>query len=519
VQSNRKERTLIVTIAVNFVLILLKFGLAWFSGSLALKAGAWHSFSDIFVSGIVLAGLILSRREDLQRQHGISRIENAVALIVGLFILYVGVEIFVEVVRGDQPPLTNVPVVIAGAVLTIIISFFMARYKMYVGRETNSPSLIADGFHSRLDMYSSIVVVAGLAGYQIGLSNMDRVAAVVVVALVVWAGLEIILGALRALRSGRLAQVLHDKHLPGRADKWMPYLRKAGLPFLLIAWLSSGLYTVQWNQTGIEKRFGKPVETDVSPGLHFRLPWPFSTVDLVDVEKVRSVNTPESLMLTGDENLIEVSATAHYAVSNAFNYAYGISAPDKIIALAVESALRQNISRQPVDTVLTNAKDEIQQNTATEAQTVLNEIGAGIRLLTVQLTKASPPIEVLPAFKDVASAKEDQMTYLNEAYAYQNEIIPESRGQATETIAAAEAYREDKISSSRGEANAFTNRLSAFNQSRDITKTRLYIETMERVLPKVEKMIIDKRIDVQSTDLWMLNGRLSGQLLKEETPK
>jgi membrane protease subunit HflK len=415
--------------------------------------------------------------------------------------------------------LTNVPVVIVGSGLTIIISFFMARYKIYVGRETKSPSLIADGFHSKLDMYSSIVVVAGLVGYQIGLSSMDRVAAVVVVALVVWAGLEITLGALRSLRAGGIAEILHDNHLFGRVEKWIPYLRKGGLPLLLVGWLASGLYTVEWNQIGIEKRFGKPVKTDVMPGLHYRLPWPFSTVDLVDVEKVRSADTLESLMLTGDENLIEVSATAHYAVRSAFDYAYGISDPDNITALAVESALRQAISLRPVDTVLTEAKDEIQQYTLSQAQAVLDDIGAGIRLITVQLTRAAPSGEVLPAFQDVASAKEDQVTYLNEAYAYQNEVIPESRGQAAEITAAAEAYREGKISSSRGEAFSFTSRLTAFNQSRDITKTRLYIETMERVLPRVEKMIIDKRIDVQSTDLWILNGRLPAQLLQEGAPK
>ena len=517
-QLNRKERTLIVTIAVNVILILLKFCLAWLSGSLALKAGAWHSFSDIFISAIVLAGLFLSRRENLKQSHGISRIENSVALIVGLFILYVGIDIFMEVVRGDQPPLTNVPVVILGAGLTIIISFFMARYKIYVGRETKSPSLIADGFHSKLDMYSSIVVVSGLVGYQIGLSSMDRVAAVVVVSLVAWAGLEITLGALRSLRAGGLAEVLHDNHLFGRIEKWMPYLRRAGLPLLLVAWLSSGLYTVEWNQVGIEKRFGKPMKIDVLPGLHYRLPWPISTVDIVDVEKVRTIDTLESLMLTGDENLIEVAATAHYAVRNAFDFAYGIYDPQKITELAVESALRQTISRRPVDTVLTDAKAEIQKRTLSEAQAVLDNIGTGVRLITVQLTQAAPSADVLPAFQDVASAKEDQVTYLNEAYAYQNEIVPKSRGKAAEIIAAAEAYREGKIHSSRGEANSFSNRLSAFDQNRDITKTRLYIETMERVLPNVEKVIIDKTIEVQSTDLWMLNGRLLDNLLKEVTP-
>jgi membrane protease subunit HflK len=348
---------------------------------------------------------------------------------------------------------------------------------------------------------------------------MDRVAAVVVVALVTWTGIEIITGALLALRDGGLAEVLHRNPLLDRTQRWMPHFRKAGLPLLLVGWLSSGFYTVEWNQVGIEKRFGKAVKTDVAPGWHYRPPWPFSAVDIIDVEMVRSVDTPESLMLTGDENLIKMAATAHYSVRNAFDFAYVISDPEKITALAVESALRQAISLRPVDTVLTEGKAEIQHNTLSEAQKVLDDIGIGIQLITVQLTKVAPSDEVLPSFQDVASAKEDQVTYLNEAYAYQNEIIPKSRGQAAEITAEAEAYRESKINSSRGEARSFSNRLSAFNQSRNLTKTRLYIETMERVLPKVKKMIIDKRIDVQSTDLWMLNGRSFGKPFKEGITK
>lgn len=516
---NRKERTLVVTIAVNFGLILLKFTLAWISGSLALKAGAWHSFSDIFVSGIVLTGLIIARKEDVRSSHGISRIENAVALIVGLFILYVGYDIFMEVVRGSQTTLANVPVVIGGAVLTILISYFMARYKIFVGKETNSPSLVADGFHSKLDMYSSMVVVIGLIGYQIGLTTMDRVAAVVVVALVAWAGLEIILGSLRALRIGGLPEVLHGNHLIGHVDNWMPYLRKIGAPVLLMAYLATGVYTVSWDQVGIEKRFGKPIQTQSQPGLHYRLPWPFSTMDLIDVEKVRTVETQKSLMLTGDENLIEVGATAHYSVRNAFDFAYRVSDPEKLVALAVESAVRQVISRRPVDAVLTEGKAEIQDDTLSAAQRSLDKTQAGVRLITIQLIKANPPEEVLPAFQDVASAREDQVTYLNEAYAYNNEVIPAARGKAAEIITAAQAYREDKIARSQGDAGSFQNRLTAFDENREITQTRLYIETMERVLPGVNKLIVDKRIDIQTTDLWMFNGRLDNVLSQEGVKK
>jgi membrane protease subunit HflK len=136
-------------------------------------------------------------------------------------------------------------------------------------------------------------------------------------------------------------------------------------------------------------------------------------------------------------------------------------------------------------------------------------MGSGIRLNTVQLTQAAPPEDVLPTFQDVASAKEDQETYLNEAYAYRNQIIPESRAKSAELVAAAEAYLSEKIAGSRGEAGSFSQQLAAFNENRDITRSRLYIETMERVLAGAEKMIVDKRIDINSTDLWMVGERLN----------
>jgi membrane protease subunit HflK len=145
----------------------------------------------------------------------------------------------------------------------------------------------------------------------------------------------------------------------------------------------------------------------------------------------------------------------------------------------------------------------------------LEKTEAGVRLITVQLIKANPPDEVLPAFQDVASAREDQVTYLNEAYAYNNEVIPAARGKAAEIIAAAQAYRENKITRSRGDAGSFQNRLAAFDENREITQTRLYIETMERVLPGVDKLVVDKRIDIQTTDLWMFNGRLDSVLPQE----
>ena len=512
---NRKEKALIITIGANLLLIALKFVLAAMSGSLALKAGAWHSFSDIFVSGIVLTGLVMARKEDLKLSRGISRIENTVSIIVSLFILYIGYEIFREVIKGDERELAQVPVVIVGALITIAVSYFMARYKIYVGKETNSPSLIADGYHSKMDMYSSIVVVIGLIGYLIGLVNMDKVAAVIIVILIVIAGLEIFVGALKALRTGGLPEMAHGHKLLEHMDKFVPWVRRFGIPLLLGVYFASGTYYIRWDQTGIEKRFGKPVDMNVSPGLHYRFPWPVGQVDKINVSTVRTAQSDPALMLTGDENLIRVNVAAHYAVKDAFNFIYRVTEPQKLVKFAAESAVRQVISQETVDYILTTGKSKIQDQTLELAQRELDKEQAGIRLLNVQLLQSAPPDEVMGAFRDVASAKEDKVTYLNEAYAYQNEVVPVSRGRAAEIVDGAAGDRDQKVNRSRGEARGFLYRLEAYQKSREITEARMYIETIEKILPGVDKLIVDSRIDLETIDLWLLKGKTAGKILKE----
>jgi len=515
VYLNRKEKALIITIGVNLLLIALKFVLAGISGSLALKASAWHSFSDIFVSGIVLTGLFMSRQEDLKLSKGISRIENAVSIIVALFILFIGYEIFTEVIRGTERELSQVPLVIVGALLTIAVSYFMARYKIFVGKETNSPSLVADGFHSKMDMYSSIVVVVGLIGYLVGLVNMDKVAAVIIVILIVWAGMEILLGAVKALRTGGLPDMAHGHKLLENMSRFALRFRKIGVPLLVVIYFASGIYSVRWDQIGIEKQFGKPLDAEVPPGLHYRLPWPVGQVDKVNVSKIQAVKSSPVLMLTGDENLIEVDVAAHYAVGNAFDYIYRVTEPQKLVKFAAESAVRQIISQETVDYILTTGKSKIQNKTLNLAQKVLDKEQSGIRLLNVQLLQAAPPDAVMAAFRDVASAKEDKVTYLNEAYAYQNEVVPVSRGQAAEVVAGAAGYRTEKVNKARGEASGFLDRLESYQKNRDITETRMYIETLEKILPGVDKLIVDSRIDFETIDLWLLKGQTAGKFLKE----
>ncbi|MCF6248607.1 MAG: FtsH protease activity modulator HflK [Desulfobacula sp.] len=512
---SRKEKALLITICANFLLIALKFILAGMSGSLALKAGAWHSFSDIFVSGMVLTGLFLSRQEDLSLSKGISRIENFVSILVSFFILYIGYEIFTEVIKGEQRVLSQVPIVIAGAVLTIIISYFMARYKLYVGKETNSPSLIADGYHSMMDMYSSVIVVVGLTGYLVGLRNMDKLAAVVIVILIVLAAIEIFTNSFKALRKGGLPNTAHQNLPLETMGRYIRKIRTFGLPLLIVIYFASGIYFVQWDQVGIEKRFGKPIDIQVPPGIHYRLPWPIAQVDLVNIANIEAIETSPVLMLTGDENLVEVNTSAHYTIKNAINFAYRIKNPNELVRYAVESAVRQSVSQASVDSLLTTGKSDIIAQTWKLTQEILDRALSGIRLVNVQLLQAIPPQEVINAFQEVASAREDRATYLNEAIAYQNEIVPLSRGKAAEMIAQAIGYREKKINYATGEAQNFLDRLGEYEKATDVTRTRMYIEKMEKILANTDKLILDSQIKVGSSDLWFVKGKGAGKILRE----
>ena len=497
----RRETTILITIVVNLGLIGLKFLLAGLSGSLSLRASGWHSFSDVVVSGIVLIGLMLARR-DRSAAHGVSRIEHAVSLLVALFIFYVGFDIFRDALAGEEPELSNVFWVALGSVLTIVLSYFMARYKTYVGRATGSPALVADGYHSMMDMYSSIVVVAGLFGYAIGFRSLDRVAAVVVVLFIAFAGYEIARDALAGLSSGG--------HLEHRALAEPGRVLRSGAPFLLLLLVAmyalSGFYVVRPGELGLIRRFGRLLTANVPPGLHYRVPWPVDELTAVPVGAVQRAEVPRSLMLTGDQNLVNVAATVHYRVRNATEYAFGIGQPSDLLRDAAEAALRQTVGLRPIDDLLAVDRAAIQTDAAQQLRARLDTTRAGVEVVAVQLSEVGPPDEVASAFLDVASAREDRATYINEALAYQNEILPKARGDSEKQLREAEGYKAEKVSNASGEAQRFVSRLAEYRNAPAVTRTRLYLETVERVLPNVQKFLLSPEVGNGSLDLWFNRG-------------
>lgn len=500
---NRKEKTILVTIGANLILVGLKYGLAALSGSLALRASAWHSMGDVFVALFVLAGLFASRWE-AKRRSQIGLIENVVALIVSGFIFYIAYDIFREVVIGDeQPDLRYMWPVTIASLLTVAITYFIARYKEYVGRETGSVSLIASGYHSRMDLYASVLVVISLAATALGLGTLDRIAAVVVILFVIMAGWEIASSALQALLRGGVLQIEEESvaHVRHHTRRFAYFAAGVMLLFILL----SGFYVIQLGQRGVVRRFGQVV-ADVGPGLYYRLPF-IDQVDRVAVDEVRQVYTGTALLLTGDTNLIEVSLSVQYNVTNPVAFLFNVSQPEQLVTREAEAALRETVAQRGVDELLTTGRTAILQQTLAQTQALLDEHQAGLRVTDVQLLAVTPPADVAESFRDVASAREDKDTFINEALAYQNEVVPTARGQAAQTIQTAQAEKQRKIDLATGESTRFVQKLGAYNLAPEVTRTRLYLEALEQVLPDIKKFIVDPTVETDSTELWLTNGQ------------
>jgi len=278
---------------------------------------------------------------------------------------------------------------------------------------------------------------------------------------------------------------------------------------LILLWLGSGVYIVGPDEVGVVKRFGE-FNRQTGPGPHYHWPTPFEAVMKPQVTKVHRVEVgfkslgrkeftqqysqepDESLMLTGDENIVDVQFIVQYKISDPVPFLFNLKGQDGTVKSVAEAAMREVVGYNKIDSVLTTGKLEIQNECRVLIQEILDKYECGVSVIAVQLQDVHPPKEVIDAFKDVASAREDKSRFINEADAYRNDLLPKARGQAAVTVNQAAAYKETRIRVARGEADKFQSVLREYNKAKDVTRTRLYLETMEKIFsnPELEKIII-----------------------------
>ena len=271
----------------------------------------------------------------------------------------------------------------------------------------------------------------------------------------------------------------------------------------IVLWLLTGVYIVGPDEVGVVRTFGEFTRVTQS-GLNWKFPAPIETANPPKVTEVkrseigfRSLKNgqyrtveKESLMLTGDENIVDAEMIVQYKIKDPVSYLFKIVEPELTVRQAAEASLRTVVGRNKIDETLTTGKFAIQEETKLQLQAILDKYESGIHVVAVQLQDVSPPKEVIGAFKDVASAKEDKNRMVNQAEGYRNDVIPKARGEAEAMIRDAEGFRDSRVKRAEGDAAKFTTILKEYNKAKTITEKRLYLETMEKVLPDVEKIIV-----------------------------
>lgn len=280
---------------------------------------------------------------------------------------------------------------------------------------------------------------------------------------------------------------------------WLKY----ALMLLAALWLASGFYQVQPSEQGVVLRFGRYVDT-TDAGLHYHLPYPIEDVIKVNVTQERSINLgsaenrdyrnnafTESHMLTGDENIVDINLTIVWKIKNAKDYLFSMRSPDATVSVAAQSVLREIVGQSEMQPIITGDRGKVEDDTKDELQRVLDEFGAGIQIVRVKLQKADPPREVVDAFNEVQRAKADMERFKNEAEAYRNEVLPKAHGKAAQILQDAEAYKATMINKAQGEADRFASVYAAYKAGKEVTIKKMYLEALEDVLQKSNKVIVD----------------------------
>jgi membrane protease subunit HflK len=310
---------------------------------------------------------------------------------------------------------------------------------------------------------------------------------------------------------------------------------------VLAIYFLSGVYTVAPGEVAVATIFGKEVRQEIAEGLHYKIPWPFEVVEKVNVSEIRRIDvgamdsessrlfpkkslaeilpaagghgghgapisspeTPaaansvflsaQNQFFTGDENILEIRMNIQYQIKDASDYLFNMNSPDALVPDATRAAVTEFFGLMPVEDLLTVAKSQIQKRIAQKAQSMLDEYGTGLHIVSVNLQEVNPPKDVAEAFRDVSSAREEREEKINKAQGYSNTVIPEARGNAHKLISDAEGYNQEAINQARGDADKFSAMLDEYRRAKIVTEYRLYLETIEKIMSKANKFVVDSK--------------------------
>jgi len=284
-------------------------------------------------------------------------------------------------------------------------------------------------------------------------------------------------------------------------------------PWLLVLWVLSGIYIVSPEQQAVVTTFGAVTAPRVLPGIHYALPWPIDSVYKLKVHQLRRVTVGgdaadsvlgrlqpiSSEFLSGDQNLLNIRVVAQYSVREPRDFLFQTEDVDRAVGAVVGAELSRRIAHTEVDDILTTEKIAIQNDVLRSAQQSIDSYRTGVTISSISIESVTPPAEAADAFRSVASAKADAIRIVNEAEGYANDLLPRARGEAAQLLEQAQAYREGKVNRAAGDAARFAEIATEYAKAPKVTSTRAYLEAMEQILPKLKKLIVDSRENIDLT--------------------
>jgi len=581
----RQEATALISCLVNLLLTVGKFVLFYaFVKSVSLKAEAWHSLSDIGSSFVVYLALLLGRRqaergaapealkpdEHEPRPSGLfsepelseeppeadaegtpahrAKPEDVVAVGIACLFIVVCIGIFAEILRPEKLETDYALAVAAGMCVMAYASYLLYKFEYHVGVESDSPGLIADGYHSKIDMYGSLLVVVALLGYELGLGLADRIIAGFICLGILTHAVQVLAMAARHYLGRPLER---EPHAHGSAlgdvyalsGKWGERLsrvvtvalacvffidrsspdlpRRVGRRLALIVILAvvmlyvlSGLFVCGPEEQAFVERFGRPTtERPYGPGLHYRWPWPVDRVVKVKVKKIRTFylgtrayrpgqpilwtnkhSKSQFPFLTGDENFLTTFVAVHYRINNLKRYLYECALPvggpgrPGVLAAACQAKVREILGTSTFFECLTAKRRALEEEIRTHLSREMKEFG--VEVLVVAIRDMHPPLEVAPSFEAVISAMEEKQAMINEAKAYAAAEPRLAEGRGAGIKADADAHAARVVQEAAAKVNAFVTLQQQYVLAKGVTAARMYLEMLEDSIADTVKWVV-----------------------------
>lgn len=552
--SFRVKMAALVT-GINAVLTVIKFILYFFSGSLAILAEAWHSFSDIATSLLVFIALLKDRKlsspEDTvpDGKGGKNRTESIISLGIGVMLTIVACSLIYKFITAESQPIENS--LVSGLIFLVFsfISYFVYRFETQVGEDVKSIGLISDGMHSRADMVASLVTGFALMLYTVGL-NLDRWVSLLIALFVLAFAIETITNVVvdffrgekdtfHRYRFSRIFFVLFDKRAFYEISQSVrSFLEKrfnfAGLTkvvqrtllillpaAVIVVLLSSVFFTVGVNEKAVIERFGRPVGLNkpIEPGLHIKWPWPVDRVVKVDASTIKSMNIgniasdgslamlwtkshgTEETFLTGDNNFFYPYIVVHYKIKEVFQYLYKNLDPEKALNETAHQIATHLFSRQKFYDIASTNREKLERDMYEILSARLDELETGIEVISVHFKDVHPPISVADSFEKVIAGYQDKQRIINDALGYQYKTIPASRGKATRETEAAKGYITERVNAAEGDSSRFIMSMPGSKLEKEVATTHIRLETIKEALKNKKNIVIDP--EVGTADIWM----------------